>query len=47
MTKDQLLSKFNYHVSLAAEAARNGCWSDMDHEDALAELCFWHLQRVS
>lgn len=46
MTKEQLISKFNHHVALAAEAARHGCWSDMDHEDALAELCFFHLLRV-
>ena len=46
MTKAELLSKFNYHISLAEEAARNGNWADMDHEEALAELCFWHMQRA-
>lgn len=45
MTRAQLKSKFEYHIALANEAARNGCWSDMDHEEARAELCFWHMQR--
>ena len=47
MTKEQLLSKFEYHAKLACEAARNGNLSDMNHEDALAELALWHYWRTS
>lgn len=47
MTKAELLSKFEYHIALAEEAARNGCWSDMDHEEALAELAFIYAQRCN
>lgn len=46
MTKTALLSKFEYHAALAHEAAINGNLSDMDHEDALAELALWHLMRL-
>jgi hypothetical protein len=47
MTKEQLLSKFEYHAALAAEAARNGNWADMDHEDARAELALWTYWRLA
>lgn len=46
MTRQELIKKFEYHIALAAEAARHGNWADMDLEDARAELAFWHLNRM-
>jgi hypothetical protein len=47
MTKAECLSKFEYHIALAEEAARSGNWADMDLEEARAELAFTYAQRLA
>lgn len=46
MNRAELKSKFEYHAALAAEASAHGNWSDMDIEDARAELALWHWLRA-
>lgn len=43
LTKRQIISKYEYHSALAAEAEEFGNEVDMTIEDARAELALWHV----